>query len=170
MRAEASKKYAQSTHNPPWKLKLQNYLEKKSNFIWMASNSHAYFQIALTIDLKEYGSFLHKWLLGANMAWSSLPSELTPTQYQMAVKLPLNWWGTAGWGEPGTVCGPVFQQFTQPTIVDCKPFWLSKKNEHQGEMKRTSGSISFRPLPPAQRFLSVCYQHALLRKVEAVFF
>lgn len=117
MRAEASKKYAQSTHNPPWKLKLQKYLEKKSNFIWMASNSHAYFQIALTVDLKEYGSFLHKWLLRANMAWSSLPSELTPTQYQMAVKLPLNWWGTAGWGGAGNCVWTCF-----PTVYsthDC---------------------------------------------------
>lgn len=69
---------------PPMKTQTTEVPWRKSNFIWMVSNSHASFQMALTVVLNEYDSFLHKWLLGANMAWSSPPSELTPTQYQVA--------------------------------------------------------------------------------------
>lgn len=66
--------------------------------------------------------FLYKWLLEAKVARSSPPSELTPIQYQMAIKPPLKGWGIAGWGEPGTECGHAFQQFAQPTTVDCQQF------------------------------------------------
>lgn len=115
-----------------------------------------------------------------------LSSQLTPTVYQVAIKPPLKWWGTAGPVDLGTVHWHAFQQFIllHPRLSitshsDWARNWITRRARMR-EMKRTGASTSIQTAASCQMCESGChsvcvlaswpiYLLALLRQVEPVF-